>query len=123
MTAWNPDEHTRLVAAREVEITSPRSDGSLRNPVTIWIVGVGDDLYVRSVKGGEGAWFRGAEARHEGHIEGGGVDRDVSFEAADHDLDDEIDAAYRQKYSSSPSSVESMNSPDARASALKVLPR
>jgi hypothetical protein len=29
---------------------------------------VGDDLYVRSYRGRGGAWFRGTQVRHEGHI-------------------------------------------------------
>ena len=38
-------------AAEELEIASLRSDGTLRNPRTIWIVRDGDDIYVRSVNG------------------------------------------------------------------------
>ena len=32
------------------------------------------------MKGPEGAWFRGVEARHAGHIWAGDVDADVLFE-------------------------------------------
>jgi hypothetical protein len=123
MATWSPDEFAQISAAREIEISSPRADGTPRDPVTIWVVGVDDDLYIRSVKGAAGAWFRGAEARHEGHIEAGSVDRDVSFEEADHGLDEAIDNAYRGKYSGSPSSVETITSPAARATTLKLLPR
>ncbi|MFN2107909.1 MAG: DUF2255 family protein [Candidatus Promineifilaceae bacterium] len=35
--------------AEELRIASLRSDGTLRKPVIIWVVRVGDDLYVRSV--------------------------------------------------------------------------
>jgi hypothetical protein len=66
--------------------------------VTIWVVRHGDDLYVRSFKGRDGAWFRGTQVRHEGHIRAGGVDKDVAFEEDDHAIDDEIDAAYCSKY-------------------------
>jgi hypothetical protein len=123
MTEWNPGEVAQLASTQEIHITSPRSDGSPREPVTIWVVGVGDDLYIRSVKGAAGAWFQGAESRNEGQVEGGGVDREVAFEDADHGLDDEIDAAYREKYSESPGAVESITSPEARATTLKLLPR
>jgi hypothetical protein len=37
--------------AEELEIASARRDGTLRQPVTIWVVRHGDDLYVRSVNG------------------------------------------------------------------------
>jgi hypothetical protein len=123
MTEWNPGEAAQLAATKEIHITSPRPDGSPREPVTIWIVGIGEDLYIRSVKGAAGAWFQGAEGGGDGHVEGGGVDREVSFEEADHDLDDDIDAAYREKYSDAPSAVESITSPEARATTLKLLPR
>src|ERR671929_104609 len=48
-------------------------------PVTIWVVRVGDDLYVRSWHGRGGAWFRGTQGRHEGRIPAGGVEQDVTF--------------------------------------------
>ena len=59
MTRWTSDELTRIEAGDELEIASLRRDGTLRNPVTIWVVRLGDDLYVRSVNGRTSAWFRG----------------------------------------------------------------
>ena len=44
-----------------------------RNPVTIWVVRYGDDLYVRSVNGHTSSWFRGTHDRHEGRIWAGGA--------------------------------------------------
>jgi hypothetical protein len=122
MTEWNPAEVDQLARTKEIQITSPLADGTPREPVTIWVVGVGDDLYIRSVRGAAGAWFQGAERGHSGQVEGGGVDRAVGFAVADHDLDDEIDGAYREKYSDSPSAVESITSPAARATTLRLLP-
>jgi hypothetical protein len=43
-------------AAEELEIASLRSDGTLRNPRTIWVVRDGDDIYVRSVNGVTSDW-------------------------------------------------------------------
>jgi hypothetical protein len=51
MTAWTTDELDGIEAADELEIASLRSDGTLRHPTTIWVVRLGDDLYVRSVNG------------------------------------------------------------------------
>jgi hypothetical protein len=79
MSGWTDTELSRIGAAEELEIASRRRDGTLRNPVTIWVVRQGDDLYVRSVNGRTSSWFRGVEVRHEGHIRAGGVDKDVSF--------------------------------------------
>ncbi len=51
MTTWTNDELTKIGTAEELQIAARRGDGTLRNPVTIWVVRLGDDLYIRSVKG------------------------------------------------------------------------
>jgi hypothetical protein len=68
MTEWTSDELTKIGTADELRIASLRREGTLRNPVTVWVVRHGDDLYVRSVNERTVAWFRGTQARHEGHI-------------------------------------------------------
>jgi hypothetical protein len=50
MTAWTSDELTKIGGAEELELASRRHDGTLRNPVTMWVVRHGDNLYVRSVQ-------------------------------------------------------------------------
>jgi len=61
MTAWTKDELSRIDAADELEIAPLRRDGTLRNPTTIWVVRLGDDLFIRSVNGRTAAWFRGTQ--------------------------------------------------------------
>lgn len=96
MAKWSRNELRRIEAVEELELASLRRDGPLANPVTIWVVRVGDDLYVRSWKGHDGAWFRATQVRHEGHIKAGDVDRDVTvLREADGDINDQIDTAYR----------------------------
>ncbi len=52
------------------------------------------------------------------------VATDVTFVDADHDIDRQIDAAYRTKYRRySDSYVPPMISPEARATTLKPVPR
>src|SRR5437773_2220235 len=95
-----------------------------RTPVTIWVVRRGDDLYVRSVNGRTGVWFRGTEVRHEGRIWAGGVEKDVTFVDADPGLNDQIDAAYRAKYRRYAANIiSSIVSPKARSSTIKLVPR
>jgi hypothetical protein len=114
----------RIGNAEELQIASLRNNGTLRNPVIIWVVRVGDELYVRSVNGRTSAWFRGIETRHEGHIRAGGVQKDVSFvEETDPGLNEQIDAAYRTKYNYYPSGVDHINSAAARAATIKLVPR
>ena len=124
MTTWTRDELHRIGGAEELQIASLRRDGTLRNPVTIWVVRVGDDLYIRSVNGRASSWFRGVETRHEGHIRAGGVDKDVPFvEETDSDINDQIDAAYITKYRRYASIAKSMTTPVVRAATIKLVPR
>jgi hypothetical protein len=124
MTMWTREELNKIGTAEELQIASLRGDGTLRKPVTIWVVRLGNDLYVRSVNGRTAAWFRGTQARHEGHIRAGGVEQDVTFvEEADPEINDQIDAAYRTKYRRYAASIiNSINSPTARAATIKLAP-
>ncbi len=124
MTTWTSDELDRIGNADELRLATSRADGSLRNPVTIWVVRHGDDLYIRSYRGPSGSWFGRARERREGRIQVGGVDKDVSLTDADHDLDDQLDAAYRAKYLRHSSTyVDPMVAPQARATTIKLVPR
>ena len=124
MTQWVGEQLDKVGRAEELQITSARRDGTLRKPVTVWVVRHGDDLYVRSVGGRSGAWFRGAQEMHEGRIRAGGVEKEVTFVEAEHDLEDEIDAAYRQKYRRYAGRIlDSVLTPEARSTTIKVVPR
>ena len=124
MTTWSDNELTKIGTAEEIEIAALRNDGKLRKPVIIWVVRLGNDLYVRSVNGPAGLWFRGTQVRHEGRIWAGGLDKDVIFvDEADPDINAQIDAAYRTKYRRYSSSVKAINSPEARSTTIKLVPR
>jgi hypothetical protein len=124
MTDWPSEELEKIAAADELQLASARPDGKLRKPVTIWVVRLGDDLYVRSVNGRTSHWFRGTEDRHEGHVRAGGVDKDVRFVEAGDDVIDEIEAAYRTKYRHYAASlVDPMFTPGAKAATLELVPR
>jgi hypothetical protein len=125
MNAWTSDELNKIAAAEELQISSVRGDGTLRKPVTIWVVRVSNDLYVRSYKGRGSSWFRGTQDRHEGHIRAGGAEKDVTFvEESDPEINDRIDAAYRTKYRRYGASyVDSMIAPEARAATIKLVPQ
>jgi hypothetical protein len=124
MTTWTSDELKKIGNAEELQIVSLRSDGTLRKPRIIWVIRLGDDLYVRSVNGRTSAWFRGVQTRHEGHIRAGGVDKDVTFvEEPDSNINDQIDVAYAAKYRRYASIIPSINDPKARAATIKLMPR
>lgn len=122
MTSWTNDELTKIGTAEELQIASRRRDGTLRKPVIIWVVRLGDDLYVRSVNGRTASWFRGTQVRHEGHIQAGGVDKDVTFVDANPDLNDQLDVVYRSKYRRYAASIiNSIVSPTARSATIKLV--
>jgi hypothetical protein len=124
MTTWTSDELVKIGTADELQVSSLRRDGTSRRPRTIWVVRHGDDLYVRSVNGRTSAWFRGVQDRHEGDIRAGGVDMDVTFVEVGNDMDDELDAVYRNKYQRyAQSIIDHITSPDARSATLKLVPR
>jgi hypothetical protein len=124
MTMWTSEELDRIGKAGELEIAALRPDGTLRNPVTIWVVRHGDDLYVRSGYGKRAAWYRGTQRRREGHIKAGGIDKDVTFADADPALNDQIEAAYRTKYRRHEARwVDPMVAAEARSTTIKLVPR
>ncbi|OGO72646.1 MAG: hypothetical protein A2Z49_05070 [Chloroflexi bacterium RBG_19FT_COMBO_56_12] len=124
MITWTREELEKIGTAEELKIASLRQDGTLRKPVIIWVVCVGDDLYVRSVKGSAGLWFRGTQVRHAGHIWAGGVDKDVTFvDVSDPAINAQVDTAYLTKYGRYPQYVAPMVVPASQATTIKLVPR
>lgn len=125
MTAWTSEELDKIGTADELEIAPLQSDGTARRPVTIWVVRLGDDLYVRSYKGRGGLWFRAVQTRHEGRIRAGGVEKDVRFvDETDAGLNEQINAVYRSKYRGYGAQyVDPMVASEAQATTIKLVPR
>ena len=63
----------------------------------MWVVRVGDDLFVRSAGGPDRPWYRRATARAGGRIRAGGVEREVAFEDAASSAAAWIGEAYHAK--------------------------
>jgi hypothetical protein len=125
MTSWTSNNLASIGAADELQLATFKKDSTLRKPVTIWVVRVGDDLYVRAYRGHETAWFRHTQLRYEGRVSAGGVTSDVAFVDVSDDeaLNNQIDAAYRSKYRRySATYVDPMIAPHARATTLKLVP-
>ena len=123
MSAWSAEELDRIGGAEEIQIAPRRSDGSLRRPLPIWVVPVGNELYVRSWRGTGGSWYRAARASRAAHISAGGVEQDVELLDPDGEVDEAVDAAYHTKYGHYPQHVEPMIAPPAQATTLKLVPR
>jgi hypothetical protein len=125
MPSWTSEELDRIGRSEELELASQRRDGSLRDPVTIWVVRDGDDLYVRSMHGRSGVWFRSTQIRNQGHIRSAGLDKDVAFVVdPDPAVNDRIDTGYRDKYRRyGDSIVGGVVNPESRAVTIRLVPR
>lgn len=121
MTAWEPATLATIDADGEMTVAAHRPDGSLRTPRIVWHVVVDGELFIRSVRGEDGAWYRGVRRTGTGEIVAGGERVEVTF-TPDHDHDVEIDAGYRAKYGGG-SAVRSITSPTAAATTLLLEPR
>jgi hypothetical protein len=64
MRDWTAEELDTIGAADELEIAALRPDGTLRPATTIWVVRVGDDLYVRSYHAAIGQAYQAKYARY-----------------------------------------------------------
>lgn len=124
MKSWTADELSAIGEAEELEIAGLQRDGTLRKPVTIWVVRHGDGLYVRSVKGTRAGWFRGTQEQHTGRIWAGGVEKDVDFVVeTDPAINDALGPIYETKYQHEAQWVPPVLTPTARAATLKLVPR
>ena len=124
MTAWTEQELERIGEAQELQLASERPDGTLRPYVTMWVVRVDDELYVRSAYGANNPWFRRAKASGVGRIRAGGVERDVTFAEPVPDVHPDIDATYRGKYERyGPAIVGTVVGSLAHAVTIRLVPR
>jgi hypothetical protein len=98
MTTWTTDELARIGEAEELQVSSRRPDGSARPYVTIWVVRVSDELFIRSAYGPGNPWFRRAQRSGVGRIRAGGVEREVRFTEPEPSAHPAIDDAYHAKY-------------------------
>ncbi|MEV5965513.1 DUF2255 family protein [Kribbella sp. NPDC051952] len=124
MTTWTADELQRIGDAEELGVASVRADGTLRSYVTIWMVRVGDDIYIRSMTSEGTPWYRRAKASGVGRVRAGGVERDVTFGEVDPDVHGDIDAAFHTKYDRfGPGPVGAVVGPTAHPVTFRLIPR
>ncbi|MFI2752693.1 DUF2255 family protein [Cellulomonas sp. P22] len=125
MTAsWTQDELTKIGGSEELHVASARRDGTLARYVTVWVVRVGDGLYVRSAYGPKNPWYVRARNNGTGRIRAGGIEQDVSFTAASPGVEDAVDAAYKAKYDRyGPAIVDTVVGETAHQVTLCLAPR
>ena len=123
MSTWNPQDVDALTSPQEVQVVTRRDDGALRRPRTIWIVGDGDRVFIRSTNGRGADWFRGALAAGAGQLRSRGTAYDVRFTEVGDEVDlAAADAGYRAKYGHYASIVDHLEEAGPRSATLEVHP-
>ena len=79
MTAWNPTDLAAIERAIELRVAADRPDGTRQTPRIVWHVVVDNFLFIRSVRGENGAWYRALQRIGTGVIDAGGVHSGVTF--------------------------------------------
>jgi hypothetical protein len=113
-----------LDETKEVSIETRRDADSPEHRAIIWVVVVGGDVFVRSVRGPKGRWYREISSNPEGalHVEGERIPVRAT-PAADDTTVDAVSDAIRSKYEqTSPKSTASMVRPDTLPTSLKLSP-
>jgi hypothetical protein len=122
--SFDPDILRLLDDTEEVRIETRRDGDSPEHRTIIWVVVVEGEVFVRSVRGPKGRWYREISSNPEGalHVE---EDRIPvrAVPATDEATVDAVSAAFRSKYQqSSPASTEAMVRPETLSTTLKLAP-
>ena len=124
--SWSADDLPRVDTAEELEIATRRADGTLRGWVPIWVVRVGDEVYVRTWHRRDTGWFGQVVAVPRALIRVPGTELDVVVEdvgGGTPEVRTKIDAAYAAKYGRyGEATVARMVSADAVAATLRLVP-
>ncbi|BDV31927.1 DUF2255 family protein [Microbacterium terricola] len=121
MSGWTDAELRELARASEVRVAGRRADGSSRSLVIVWHVVVDGALYLRSVKGPQGEWYKGVARYFEGYLSWAGRTRAVTY-TLDSSKDTEIDEAYAVKYGTG-SATQAITNDLSHQTTLRVDPR
>ncbi len=115
------DTNGFIKAAREaLEVRVVVRDDGTEARIPIWVVTVGDAVFVRSYRGGQGKWYQHVLGRRRFPLELAGEDVVVEGRAASRDLLDEVSKAYLAKYASQPETPD-MVSPPVVATTLELV--
>jgi hypothetical protein len=112
-----------LETVREVDIETSRAPDSPKRRKTIWIAVEDGDVYVRSLRGASGRWYRDLRANPEGTLHVAGEAVPVrAVDASDPESVERATAGLRRKYPDS-RSLDSMLRDDMVDATLRLEPR
>ena len=112
-----------LETVEEVEIETRRSEGAPVHGTIIWIVVTDGQVYVRSLRGEDGRWFRELTAMPDAavHVEGEAVPV-LAVRADDRDSVERATDGFRRKYADSPY-LDSMIRDEIASTTVRLEPR
>jgi hypothetical protein len=122
--SFDPETLRLLDDTEEVRIETRRDPDSPEHRTIIWVVVVEGEVFVRSVRGQRGRWYREISSNPEGalHMEEDRIPVQAA-PATDEATVDAVSAAFRSKYQqSSPASTEAMVRPETLPTTLKLSP-
>lgn len=108
----------------EVEVETSAAGPLARCRSTIWIVVVGEEVFVRSVNGEQGHWYQALTQRAVGKL--CTEDRHIPIRAeriSETELQQQVSEAYLRKYAQYPDDVAWMVGPTAAPTTLRLRPR
>lgn len=124
MPAFPPDRRALIDEAMEVEIETRRDPGAPSYRVIIWAVVDADEVFVRSVRGTGGRWFRELTANPEAILHVGSVSLAArGLSTADDDPSiGRCSQALRRKYAGDPA-LPSMLRAEVLPTTIRLEPR
>jgi hypothetical protein len=122
--SFDSDTLLLIDGAREVRIETSRDEDAPAHRTTIWVVTMDGSVFVRSVRGGKGRWYREVSANPAAALHVG--DERIPVRAVPVTDDATIAAvseAYREKYGrTSPGSTRAMMQPETLPTTLGLEP-
>ena len=120
MAKFDADTLLELRNLRELSI---RTEKHPESPVVIWVVVAGDEVFVRSVRGGKGRWYRDLATGGSATLEFAGRRLEVqALPASDADSITRASREYLRKYQPSPY-AQAMVKPEVLPTTLRLEPR
>jgi hypothetical protein len=124
---WTVDDIARIGSADELRIAVQSPDGTLRNWVPIWVVSVGEQVYVRTWYRRDNGWFGQVVDTARARIRVPGLEITVTVDDVGSDLASEvrrsIDTAYLAQYGRfGGATVDRMVTDEAAATTLRLTP-
>ncbi|HEV3476248.1 MAG TPA: nitroreductase/quinone reductase family protein [Rubrobacteraceae bacterium] len=110
-----------LDETREVQIETRRDENAPMHRTIIWVVTLEGTVFVRSVRGEKGRWYREVSANPSAALHVG--DRRIPVRAVPVTEEQAVSEAYRSKYGrTAPASTEAMLRPETLPTTLRLEP-